>query len=130
MKTRGETEFRGALADRLVTARRSHGRRTGQRVTQEDVAAAVQVTAMAVGAWESGRNEPSLYRLSLVAQYLKCSAGWLAFGEGLMHPVTPFTPGVPMDDSEEDALEAVARDLAARPTPPAKPKRIARGGKR
>lgn len=36
-----------------------------------------------------------------------------------MVPIPATTPGVPMDDTEEDAMAAIERDLAQRP--PAKP---------
>lgn len=78
----------------------------------------------------SGRRSLRPSEIMAISKVLNCSPGWLAFGEGRPFPVPEVTPGVPMDDTEEDALEAVARDMAAQPQPRAKPlRRVAEGGK-
>ena len=57
--------------------RRLRGRREERRLTQADVASAVQVTPQAVSKWELGENAPDIILLEPLAKVLGVTTDWL-----------------------------------------------------
>lgn len=81
-----QAEFLEALGARLARARTivgldAHPRR---KVSQRELADVVGLTDVAVGAWESGRNEPPLFQLVRMAEHMGVRPAWIAFEDGPM----------------------------------------------
>lgn len=55
--------------------------RTGQRLSQEQLADAVNVSRQAVSKWETGESVPDTERLMLLCRVLDVSADYLLFGK-------------------------------------------------
>lgn len=73
----------GTLGARLLRARLEYGSRLNppRVVTQTDVGREMGVSGVAVGGWESDRNEPGLEKLRALAAFYGVRVSWLAFGE-------------------------------------------------
>jgi len=87
------------MADRIKRARAE------AKLTQEQVAAAVGVTAAAVAQWETG-NSKSLRPANLfkLARIVKKSPEWIATGEGpeeLMEDLDNVVAELPIDDRQQ-----------------------------
>lgn len=68
--------------DRLREARQALRRPDGKAVRQADLGKAVGgLSGQAVGAWETGANEPDLATIERLAALLRVSPGQLAFGD-------------------------------------------------
>lgn len=78
---------------RLVDARLAFGAGQGRLVSQTELAAILGVTPGAWSAWESGRNQPDLETVALLADALGVSDRWLAWGRGERYP--PAAEGAP-----------------------------------
>jgi phosphopantothenoylcysteine decarboxylase/phosphopantothenate--cysteine ligase len=69
-----ETSCPSSLAERLKFAR------TNNNLTQEDISKQLNISAVAYGAYERGRNEMSLSVLAKIAKILNVSTEWLING--------------------------------------------------
>jgi DNA-binding XRE family transcriptional regulator len=78
--------FKKAFGDRLAKARAVVGADATprRRVSQRELGDVVGLSDVAVGAWEDGRNEPSLFHVALMADHMGVRPAWLAFGDGPM----------------------------------------------
>lgn len=84
--------------------KRAKSRLQALQLTQDELANAVGKTQSGVNHWLAGRREPGLDDLERLARALKCTPGWLAFGEGPGEPVEAPT----IDDALlEQAVAAV-----------------------
>ena len=63
------------FAERLKQMRLKHG------LTQDEAAAALQVTKGSISAWENGRNRPLFEQLVSICDLFRCSADDLMGGE-------------------------------------------------
>jgi transcriptional regulator with XRE-family HTH domain len=70
------------FSDNLKKARKKSG------ISQEELAASVNVTRQAVTKWENGENEPSLQTISLITKVLQVEAAYLIDGEESAERVT------------------------------------------
>ncbi len=72
------------VADRLFQAWKSYEGRTKQGVTQTALAEMVGEVQPTVSKWLDGTRTPTIEQVATIAKALRVSAGWLAFGEGVM----------------------------------------------
>ncbi len=60
--------------------------REQKKVSQEDMALALNVTRQAISSWETGRTEPDLDTLHRIAQYFEVTVEELIYGQRLKEP--------------------------------------------
>ena len=66
--------------------------RAGASLTMEQLGSALGKAKASVSYWEKGRNEPSLDDLIQIAVVTGVSREWLAFGDGVVYPITDIAP--------------------------------------
>lgn len=106
-------EFKDRLAQRL--------KETG--MTQTELAKRVKVSKTTITFWKSGTNKLSGENLMALAKALRCSARWLATGEGQPVPegLSLEKPWLDMDDASNAEHSNVAPALQPRRAPRAYP---------
>lgn len=75
--TSGNTRRSHEIGQRIKQARLSRK----PKMSQNDLARKIGLTAGAVGQWEIGNNAPSGPTLDKLAKVLKCSRNWILFGQ-------------------------------------------------
>lgn len=60
--------------------------REQKKVSQEDMALALNVTRQAISSWETGRTEPDLDTLHRIAQYFEVTVEELIYSQRLKEP--------------------------------------------
>ncbi|MBQ8641704.1 MAG: helix-turn-helix domain-containing protein [Clostridia bacterium] len=60
--------------------------REARRVSQEEMAQALNVTRQTISSWETGRTEPDLDTLHRIAQYLEVTVEELIYSQRLKEP--------------------------------------------
>ncbi|MBE6614156.1 MAG: helix-turn-helix domain-containing protein [Ruminococcaceae bacterium] len=60
--------------------------REQKKVSQEDMALALNVTRQTISSWETGRTEPDLDTLHRIAQYFEVTVEELIYGQRLKEP--------------------------------------------
>jgi DNA-binding XRE family transcriptional regulator len=133
-----EEQFKKAFGTRLAKARAVVGAdaEPRRRVSQRELGDVVGLSDVAVGAWEDGRNEPSLFHVAKMAEHMGVRPAWLAFGDGEMRdagatlkPPPPKAPELPKETLSLD--KHMAGQFRGPVSPPASakaPQRKRRGG--
>ena len=123
------------LGTALLRMRQEKAAREGRRVTQREVADALEVPHVYVSRWETGRNVPERYAVAQLARFYGVEeAGLLALREQAVaesdgRRITPTSPSVGGDRRRAplDALEEFADDLAL-PQPESESRAHGNGG--
>lgn len=117
-----ERTFAVELGNRLKRARMSAGAamEPPRQITQEEAGRIVGVTGVTVGAWESGRNEPPLFKLRKLSELYGVHFEWLAIGTGTMWGAPAAKPPRylgedPLDDGVDSEAAIDAREAGQRP---------------
>jgi transcriptional regulator with XRE-family HTH domain len=106
-KPMDSSEDARAFGQRVLRARLELGALSApvRQVSQSEIGAAVGVTGVAVGSWEAGRKIPDLDTITRLAQVLRVSRAWLAFGDGPMREAPPAAEPVVRQERPSDSQE-------------------------